>query len=72
MRYAGGLIRTRRAVLLIALVAAISLGPARAWALTAEEEAKLLPADGDGRRRASALAVAVDGDTAVIGTHNSG
>ena len=51
-----------------ALVVAIVLGTTSAWALTAEEEAKLLPSDGTaGDRFGNDLAF--DGDTAVIGSH---
>jgi hypothetical protein len=66
MRHAGWRIRLERALLFVALSAVVALGPTAAWALTVEQEAKLLPADAaDDDYFGSS--VALDGDTAVIG-----
>ncbi|MHC4407100.1 MAG: FG-GAP repeat protein, partial [Planctomycetota bacterium] len=50
----------------VAVAVAIVLGTTPAWALTAEQEAKLLPADGAAGDIFGVI-VALDGDTAIIG-----
>jgi hypothetical protein len=55
-----------RYALVLSVLVTVCVLPA--WALTAEEEAKLLPSDGEFGDEFG-LSVALDGDTAVIGAH---